>query len=162
MKEIILAYKNEITVILAGVIGSIVGALLTNWLKSSGKINVIIEESDIKFISLINSELAGITREENKNEANRLEISFSLQIYNGKEIPINLIDTELLIMCSDGKRINKKLKNIKIMPKELKKIVINYENMEENDINSIKKSKVYFLYYNVDKNKIKKKFLKRI
>lgn len=169
MKEIIISG-------LVGICGTCVGIVINKFVENIGKVKFIKDTIEIKFYSAISDGMGGSTEIVEKENATTFECNLDLQIYNDKDIPKVFSKIIFIFKADNGKVVKgivnlrdkhnyvgeqkqyEEMHNIKIESKSLEYLKLRCY-LNNNNIESIKNSKMYFQYTDIVSGKVKEVFL---
>ncbi|MDQ0975891.1 hypothetical protein QFZ31_005769 [Neobacillus niacini] len=179
MKEIIELIK-DFEGIIGALLGVIVTLILTQMLKSVGKIKFYIKENEIDFINAEQNMIGEYieSKVEDRNEATNINLKHTIEIYNGSEIPKIIRDVKysfyygnnlLLAIDPDDKSTERytsyshyrdSFLNINLPPKQITNIEI-IQNIKTEETEIVKNCTKIYLEMNNHRGKKIKVLLKK-
>ncbi|MDB8439085.1 hypothetical protein [Turicibacter sanguinis] len=155
--------------IIGALLGVVVTTLLTEWIKSKGRLNFYFDAVNVKYMKGPDS--WGICSEcDSQEDYQWIEIEFEMQVYNSSEIKRILRDISIQLVSDNDTVISKvflkqdknPLKVLNLPPKEITefhlKTTLNHQDIILDDYKEIKE--IYVITKN-EKNKVYKNLIKK-
>jgi hypothetical protein len=83
-------FPQDLAIGIVGILGTVAGVLLEHWLKSRGKLHVLLSDWSIRYNKGVNPAAQELTS--TREEATGAEYSFTFEAFNGRNEPTGLRD----------------------------------------------------------------------